>query len=288
MKKTWQSALWIILGNVLYALTVKLFILPAGLITGGSTGIAIFVNRITGIPVPVFVLIFNVGMLAVGWMVLGKKFALSTVASTFLYPISLHLFDLLLGDTVFSRDPMLCTIFAGIGVGVTLAMVIREGASTGGMDIPPLILQKLFGINVSVSLYVFDCIILLLQASQMEPEMVLYGILLIMIYSVILDQCLFIGASRTEIKVVSQKSELIRQEILSRLDRGVTVLHGEGGYSRNQSEIVLTVVSNRQVPAVKKMIQAVDPEAFLIISRVSEVRGRGFTLSRQYPAESAH
>lgn len=284
MKKSWVSAVSVILGNVLLALTVKLFLIPAGLITGGSTGIAIFANRMLGIPVSAFVLVFNVLMLAVGWLILGRKFALTTVASTFVYPAALHLCDMLFPDLVLSTDPMLCTIFSGCGVGLSLAMVIREGASTGGMDIPPLILQKLWGINVSYSLYVFDCLILLLQAAGTEPETILYGILLVMIYSLVLDRFLLLGSSRTEVKVISRKADLIRQMILTDLDRGVTILHGEGGYSHKQTEIIMTVISNRQLPALEKMIHSIDVEAFLVVSRVTEVRGRGFTLDRQYPA----
>ena len=286
MKKPWVSTSIIVLGNILYALTVKLFLLPAGLITGGTTGIAIFINRITGMQVSFFVLLFNVLMLIIGRLILGRKFALTTIISTFIYPTALHILDLVFPDIILSKDPMLCTIFSGCGIGLSLAMVIREGASTGGMDIPPLILQKLFGINVSFSLYAFDCLILLLQASGTKPEMILYGILLVMIYSLVLDRFLLLGSSRTEVKVISKKADQIRREILDNLDRGVTILHGEGGFSHTQEEIILTIISNRQLPVVEKMIRNIDEEAFLIVSRVSEVRGRGFTMNKQYKLQS--
>ena len=286
MKKSWVSTSIIVLGNILYALTVKLFLLPAGLITGGTTGIAIFINRITGMQVSFFVLLFNVLMLIIGRLILGRKFALTTIISTFIYPTALHIIDLVFPDIILSKDPMLCTIFSGCGIGLSLAMVIREGASTGGMDIPPLILQKLFGINVSFSLYAFDCLILLLQASGTKPEMILYGILLVMIYSLVLDRFLLLGSSRTEVKVISKKADQIRKEILDNLDRGVTILHGEGGFSHTQEEIILTIISNRQLPVVEKMIRNIDEEAFLIVSRVSEVRGRGFTMNKQYKLQS--
>ncbi len=286
MKKSWVSTSIIVLGNILYALTVKLFLLPAGLITGGTTGIAIFINRITGMQVSFFVLLFNVLMLIIGRLILGRKFALTTIISTFIYPTALHILDLVFPDIILSKDPMLCTIFSGCGIGLSLAMVIREGASTGGMDIPPLILQKLFGINVSFSLYTFDCLILLLQASGTKPEMILYGILLVMIYSLVLDRFLLLGSSRTEVKVISKKADQIRKEILDNLDRGVTILHGEGGFSHTQEEIILTIISNRQLPVVEKMIRNIDEEAFLIVSRVSEVRGRGFTMNKQYKLQS--
>ena len=286
MENRWIYAAGIFLGNLAYALAVKFFILPAGLITGGSAGIGIFVNRLTGMPVSLFVLLFNTAMLVLGWLILGKKFALTTVASTFLFPLILHVLDFLFPDAILSRDPMLCTVFAGGCVGISLALVIREGASTGGMDIPPLILHKFFGTNISLSMYFFDCLILLLQAVQSPPEMSLYGILLVLIYTAVLDRCLMLGSSRTEVKVISLKADEIRSRILQDLDRGVTVLYGEGGYSARKEEIILTVISNRQLPYVEKMIHDTDPEAFLIVSRVSEVRGRGFTIKKEYPEGS--
>ena len=282
MRNSYVSVLIIILGNVLYALTVRLFLIPAGLITGGSTGIALFANHLTGVSTAGFVFAFNVVMLCAGYAVLGRKFAMTTVLSTFIYPAALHLFEVLLHDLVLTDDPMICTIFSGLGIGISLAMVIREGASTGGMDIPPLILNRLFHFNVSVMLYLFDCIILIMQAFHTAPENILYGILLVLIYSLTLDRFILIGTSRTEVKIISRKSDAIRKAILSDLDRGVTVLHGEGGYSSEQKMILLTVISNRQLPAIETLVHQLDEEAFLIVSRVTEVRGRGLTLNKEY------
>ncbi|MBQ9153269.1 MAG: YitT family protein [Solobacterium sp.] len=282
MRNSYVSVLIIILGNVLYALTVRLFLIPAGLITGGSTGIALFVHHLTGMSTAGFVFAFNLLMLGAGYLVLGRKFAMTTVLSTFVYPAALHVFELLFHDLVLTEDPMICTIFSGLGIGISLAMVIREGASTGGMDIPPLILNRLFHFNVSVMLYLFDCIILVMQAFHTAPGNILYGILLVLIYSLTLDRFILIGTSRTEVKIISRKSDEIRKAILSDLDRGVTVLHGEGGYSNEQEMILLTVISNRQLPAVETLVRRLDEEAFLIVSRVTEVRGRGFTLNKEY------
>ena len=150
----------VILGNVLYALTVRTFLVPAGLLTGGTTGIGLALNRAFGIPVSAFVLVFNVVMLLVGWSVLGRKFALTTVVSTFVYPIALGFFEQILGSTVLTQDLFLNTVFSGLGIGASLGIVIRAGASTGGMDIPPLVLHHYFQIPVSVSMYVFDFCIL--------------------------------------------------------------------------------------------------------------------------------
>ena len=153
----------VIFGNVFYAFVIKLFLLPGNLMTGGTTGIGLVVKHFTGASISGFVLAFNIVMLIVGVIFLGKKFALTTILSSFTYPIALEAANHIFGDLVITDNSMLNTIFAGLGIGIGLGIVIRTGASTGGMDIPPLILNKYFRIPVSVSLNVFDILILLPQ-----------------------------------------------------------------------------------------------------------------------------
>lgn len=278
------SLLLVLLGNTIYALSVKLFLLPANLISCGTTGIALVVNHLTGIPLTGFILGFNVVMLAVGWWILGKKFAMTTVLSSLFYPAALEILNRLLGDVRITQDLLMNTLFAGIGLGMSLGIVIRGGASTGGMDIPPLVLKKLFHIPVSVSLWAFDFCIMLGQMRFHEAEDLLYGILLLMVISFFLNRMLLLGTSRTEVKIVSQKAQEIRDAILSRIDRGVTMLHGEGGYLHKQTEIILSVVSNHEMPKIEQLARAIDPECFMIVTRVTEVWGRGFSHNKHYDA----
>lgn len=272
----------VILGNALYALSVKLFLLPSGLITGGTTGIAISVHHYFGIPISLFVFGFNVMMLVVGYLVLGKTFASTTLASTFLYPFLLELLNRWLGNMVITNDILLCTLFSGLGIGMALGIVIRSGASTGGMDIPPLVLKKFFKLPVSFSMYVFDVFILLSQALFSQSEMILYGIVLIIIYTMTLDKMLLLGTTRTEIKVISHRANEIRDAILKQMDRGVTMLDGEGGYQREKLQMIFSVISNRELPKIERIVHEIDPECFMSVSRVSEVRGRGFTMNKKY------
>lgn len=277
-----KAILPVILGNFLYALTVKLFLLPSGLVTGGTTGIALCIEHFFGIPISGFVLIFNIIMLLIGFLILGKSFAVTTLASTFLYPLSLELCNRLLGDLCLTDDLLLCTVFTGAGIGIALGIVIRSGASTGGMDIPPLVLQKTLQIPVSVSMYTFDVCILLLQALFRPAENILYGILLVLIYTMVLDKMLMIGQARTEVKIISKKSAEITLAIQKQLDRGVTLLSAEGGYLHRDMQMVLSVISNRELFRLEKLVHQIDPECFMMISRVSEVRGRGFSLNKKY------
>ena len=269
-------------GNLLYALTVKLFVLPTGLVMGGTTGLGLTANYLTGVPISAFVLAFNMVMLLLGLCVLGRRFAATTLLSSFIYPLALELWQRLLGDYMLTEDVMLCTLFAGLGVGVSLGLVIRAGASTGGMDIPPLILNRLFRAPVSVCMYFFDVCILLSQGLFQSPEKLLYGVVLVMIYTMVLDKMLLMGTSRIEIKVVSEKSEEIRQAILQDLNRGVTLIQTESGYLRQNTQLVLSVLSSRELPKAEKLIHQIDPECFLMVSRISEVKGRGFSMQKKY------
>lgn len=280
------SLLMVLLGNILYALSVKLFLLPANLISCGTTGIALVVNHLTGIPLTGFIFVFNLVMLAVGWWILGRKFAMTTVLSSLFYPIALEVLNHLLGDIRITEDILLNTLFAGLGLGGALGIVIRAGASTGGMDIPPLVLKKLFHIPVSVSLWFFDFCIMLSQMTFHKGEDLLYGILLLIVISFALNKILLLGTSRTEVKIVSPDSRQIRDAILSKVDRGVTMLHGEGGYLHTDTEVILSVVSNHELPKIEQLARSIDPDCFMIVTRVTEVWGRGFTYSKHYAEQT--
>lgn len=277
-----KSIIPVVIGNIIYALVVKLFILPTNLMSSGTTGIALLANHFLGIPVSFFILIFNVCMLILGLIVLGKKFAMTTIVSTLMYPIALEFFNQTLGEFVITNNELLNTIFAGLGIGLALGIVIRSGASTGGMDIPPLVLNHFFRIPVSLSLYVFDFIILSSQSLYNPLERLLYGIILILLTSIVLDKVLLMGTTKTEVKIISPKFEKIAEEILSEMDRGVTLLNARGGYLKNEHSVVLSVVSNRELPKIEKLVRALDPDAFMIVSRVSEVWGRGFSTKKKY------
>lgn len=281
----WLLVLMVLLGNTLYAVSVKLFILPANMVSCGTTGIALVVNYLTGIPISGFILCFNLVMLALGWWILGRQFAMTTILSSLYYPVALELLNQLLGDVMITPDPLLNAVFGGMGLGLSLGIVVRAGASTGGMDIPPLILEHFFKIPISVTLWGFDFLILLSQMTFHPMEDLLYGVLLILSLSLTLNKVMLLGTSRTEVKIVSVHSDQIRRAILSRVDRGVTMLQGKGGFMQNDTEVILSVVSNHELAKMERLAREIDPECFMIISRVSEVWGRGFTNSKKHEAQ---
>ena len=181
---------FVILGNTIYAAGIAAFVLPTGLITGGTTGLGLIANHYFQIPIELFAAAFNVTMFILAVLVLGKSFALTSLISTFYFPVILGVFQKVEVLQNLTDDLMLCTIFSGLCIGVGIGMVIKAGASTGGMDIPPLIFNKKMGVPVSVGLYVFDFSILIGQMFFRDTEKSLYGILLVMIYTVLVDKVL--------------------------------------------------------------------------------------------------
>lgn len=281
-KRTIKNIFGILLGNTIYALGVLLFIVPNGLITGGSTGLAIAANHVFGIPITLFVSIFNIGMFILGYIVLGKVFALTTLISTFYYPTILAILEQTIGYTLMTTDPLLSALLGGVMIGSAIGIVIKCNASTGGMDIPPLVLNKKMGIPVSASMYVFDFLILLLQVFYTDKEMVLYGIVLVATYTIVLDKVLVIGKAQTEVMIVSKEYEKINEAIIYELDRGSTMLKSISGYMKNEYPVVMTVVSNRELPKLNDLVLGIDEHAFMIVSKVNEVKGRGFTFKKEY------
>lgn len=280
-KKAW-NILTILAGNAIYALGVAVFILPNDLITGGTTGLGIAFEHYFDIPISAFVFCFNAVMFLLGAVVLGKMFALTTLISSFFYPIILGVFENIPQLGQITNDRMLATISGGLMIGFAIGIVIRAGASTGGMDIPPLVLNKKFGLPVSVMLYVFDFTILILQMLFSDKEQIIYGILLVLIYTVVLDKVLLTGHAQTQVKIVSKKHKEINQMIVQKLDRGSTLLYGETGYLHVDQPVIMTVISNRELSKLNQEVNKLDPEAFMIISRVNEVKGHGFSSNKIY------
>lgn len=286
MSRLIKSNIKILLGNLIYALGIVLFIIPGGLITGGTTGIGLALKNAFGLDVSIVIGVFNVLMFILGYIFFGKKFALGTTVSTISYPIFLFILEKIIGDFELTNDILLCTIFGGLLLGISIALIIRTGGSTGGIDIPLLILQNKTGLPLSKSLYVVDSIILLLQSFFTSRIGVLYGILLVIIYTYTIDKFLSSGEIRNELEIVSEKHKEIKEKIMSDLDRGVTIYHGETGKLGKKINILIVVVSPREVFFAEKLILDIDPEAFIINHRITHVHGRGFSKEKVYISDA--
>ena len=280
-KQILKSLPMVALGNAVMAAAIVLFILPAGLITGGTAGLGIIMQHLTGMSLPVFSAIFNVTMFLLGLVCLGKTFAATTLVSTVLSPVMLAVMQYIVGDLVICEDVLLCVLFGGILVGVAIAMVVRAGSSTGGMDIPPLLLQKFAGIPVSKSLYAFDLFIIAGQTVLVAPDMLLYGVLMVLVYTVVIDKLMAQGDAQIQLQIVSEESDAIRRAILQDVDRGVTLLHGQTGYFQQETDVLFTIISPRERHRTEQLIRRIDPHAFIIISHVTRVSGGGFSEAKK-------
>jgi len=273
---------WVILGNTIYSVGIVAFVLPLELITGGTTGLGLIANHYFNIPIEAFAAVFNIAMFAIAWWILGVSFALTTAVSTFYYPFILGMMQKVECIQGMTTDPLLGTICAGLLIGIGIGVVIRAGASTGGVDIPPLVLNKKMGLPVSVGLYVCDFSILIGQMLFRDKERTLYGIILVLIYTVVMDKVLVNGKSKMQIKIISDYCEEINELIHTKLDRGSTFFLSETGYLRKNMKTLMTVVSNRELVVLQQMVKEIDPNAFIVINEVKEVMGRGFSMRKQY------
>ena len=268
--------------NVMYSFAVAYFLVLSGMVSGGITGLAIGLSNGFGISKELTVWVLQLTLFAAGLFIVGKQFALTTLVSSFAYPLLFSVMTRVAQRTgLFTEDPFLCMIFAGLIFGVGIGLVLRQGASTGGTDIVAVILNKKFGLPISGTLYVVDALVLVTQIFFVDsPEQILYGILFVLCYSVLLDVVLTSGKSRIQLQIISPKYEEINHMILRKFDRGSTLYRTEGGFSRKESYAVQTIIGKRELFRLREEILLIDDKAFIVISQVSEVNGRGFTLEK--------
>lgn len=275
-----KTAICILLGNALLAFLVAAFIIPHDIIMGGTTGIAIVLNRIVPIDTATLVLVLNVGLLLFGWAVLGKKFFLTTVASSLLYPVMLGAFQRIPNIEELTDDSLLASLFAGVLMGLALGLVMRVGSSTGGMDVVNLVFHKWTHVPVSILVWVTDIIVVGGQALFSNSEKILLGIVVLVLETLVLDQVMIFGKAQTQLFIISKQYEAIRSAIINELNFGVTMQVIETGYLGKPSKGVMCVIPTRKLYDTAELIHTIDDEAFITITKIKEVRGRGFTAER--------
>lgn len=281
MKQKILNLVYIIIGNIFIALAVNTLILENHIIVGGTSGIGNVLNHYFNIPVSLSVGCLNVCLFLVGLFFIGKKFAMTTLLSTFLFPIILQFFETHAMFHHYLEDPLLAAILAACLVGVGIGLILKANASTGGVDILAILLNKKFGFPVHIVLNCIDLSILVLQFTFNDTTHVIYGIMIVMITAVVLNKTLTQGTSLVQLTVISDHYEEIKQSILHEFDAGVTLLASEKGFTQENSKLLLSVLPYRKLPAIKAKIHEIDPVAFVIVSHVEEVGGKGFTLEKR-------
>lgn len=288
--KLLRHILIVVLGNAIASAGAGFFIKPCGLVMGGTTGIGLFVGHLveSQFTVEVVVFIANAILYLLGVICLGKKFAVSTLLGTVLFPSFLTVWAAIVDayGRPFTENPLLASICGALLVGFGIGTVVREGSSTGGTDIPPLIINKYTGFPVSMALWIIDFCVLIMQAFVVPIETVLYGAVTVLFYTFIIDKVSLIGRKKMEVKIISDRYEEIHDLIVNKLVLGVTVLYGQTGYLRERCHLLMTIVSPRNLVKVRNEILKIDPNAFITISTISEVQGHGFSTDRVFLTQS--
>ncbi|HBS91188.1 MAG TPA: YitT family protein [Erysipelotrichaceae bacterium] len=275
-KQQVSNAVLLIAGNFILALSVGMFILPFNILSGGVAGIAIALEPLTTIPAKLMIDFLVIGLFIIGSLFLGKKFAINTAISSFLYPFFLTFTSTF--DPNLTLDPLLASLYGGLLAGIGVGMVIRTGASTGGMDVPPLVIHKFTGLELAMLVLVVDGLTVLLGLWSFGLEAVLIGFISVWACAFALDKVLVFGGQEAKtVHIISPHYAQISKLIHERLDRGTTLLNATGGFTGDSRPVLLAVILKNQYPELAKLVNEVDKEAFIIVSEATEVHGFGFS-----------
>ncbi|MCG4878528.1 YitT family protein [Amedibacillus dolichus] len=271
----------IVLGNLAIAIGVSFFILPSNILSGGVAGIAVALEPVFHIEPRLVINGLTIGLYILGAVLLGKQFALKTFVSTIVYPLFITVLGIWFADVRITSNPLLASIYGGIFVGAGIGLVYRVGGSTGGMDIPPLIINKYTHIPLSSLVMMIDGLTVLLGAIVYGIEASMIGLVSVWVCGQVINKLITLGAREAKnVLIISEKHDEVIQQIYQQIDRGVTILHATGAYTQQEKPVIMVVLYKKQFIELNRVIAAVDPEAFVIVSDVNEVQGRGFTYSK--------
>ena len=283
MKQQLKVLTYTLLGNSLLAFAVCAFIVPQNFMLGGSSGIALTVQHFIPIRLSVISGIAGLSLFCLGWGFLGWKFAANSLLSTIIYPIIMGIMEITPIGTLFvSEEKLICALYCALLIGTGVGLVVRVGGSTGGMDIPPCILQKYRGIPVGKSLMFFDGAVILAQVLLKGTDGILYSLLILVLTSMVIDRTIVSGEATVQITIISPEHERIRHEILDNINCGVTMLDIETGMTGEKRQAILSVVYAKKYPEIRDAALKIDKTAFIIASDVKNVNGQGYTLERVF------
>lgn len=267
----------VLLGTLIMAAAVKFFILPFNVLSGGVAGIAVALEPVFHLDPDLVINGLVLGMFVLGSVCLGKEFAVKTFLSSLVYPIYLAVLDPFV--PALELEPILASIYGGALAGIGIGLVMRTGSSTGGMDIPPLILKKYMNIEISKSVMVVDALTVLLGLTTYGLEAVLIGLFSVVTGSYCIDKMLLLGSQDCKsVQIISDQYELMMEKIHCEMDRGSTLMDAQGGYTGEKRKVLLVVIENKEYNHLIRMINEIDPKAFVITTDIKSVHGEGFAL----------
>lgn len=271
----------IIAGLAVDAFGVAVFVLPYHIIIGGATGIGRILSHYSGLPVTGCIWIASIALFLLALVFMGWKYASTIILGSFLDPFFMTAFEQMSIFKNLTNDPLVAAIFGGLLLGAGVGIVLRAGGSTGGSDVIPVIVHEKLGFRISHVMYVTEISILLIQMTFAQKNEIMLGILMTLLSTFIMDRVLLSGSGEVQFLVFSSYASVINEELL-KLDVGTTMLHGTTGYRKKDCETIVCVVPRRKMNEVKSKILEIDPLAFMTVSTIREVSGRGFSLDKRY------
>ena len=270
-----------VFSNILFAIAVTGFIRPHGIILGGATGLGLLITHYVNMKLSVVVMFINIVLLAIAFIFMGKKFAISTLANSILYPVIMYVFETFIILGKLTEDPMLACVFSGVLMGIGIGLILKTGGSTGGTDVIAVAINKYTHINLSVLLYLVDGVIMALQLKFSNREQVMLGIFLMALLTLTMNKIMIMGKTQAQLMIFTSKVDEVREKILGQEDAGATLFKIEKGYTGEESKAIMCLIPRRKVYDMCQMIHETDPMAFWTISEVNEVHGRGFSFERR-------
>ena len=281
-REIFMEYMYVVVGNLVLAAGVGLFILPNHILSGGVAGIAVALEPLLHIDPNTLINVLTLLLFFAGSLVLGKRFALKTFLSSVLYPTFLTIISQFAEAVYITEDPILSSLYGGIMVGLGVGIVFRTGASTGGMDIPPLIINKYTGIALPTLVLITDGLTVVLGALVYGVEAALIGIISVWVSSYMINKAItFGGHDAKNVMIISEKYPEIMDQITKSMNRGATLLEAVGGYTGNRRPVLMIVIVKKQFAELNRIVSHIDPSAFMIVTDAREVQGEGFTYEEE-------
>lgn len=265
----------ITIGILVMAIGLDYFLSPNTIAPGGVTGFAVVIEELVNIPIYITNLLINVPLFILGAKSLGKITALKTLYATIL----LSLFLKILPPLVLTHDILLSSIFGGVLTGLGLGLVFKFGGTTGGTDLAGAVISDKFpNVSLAAAMMAIDMIVVIFAGIvEKNIEVSLYSIIALFISIKVIDLMLEGVGYLKAFFIITNMPDEIGEELMLRLDRGVTSLEGKGMYTKEKKEVLLCVVNRAQFSRVKQIVQEIDPSAFIMVTEMYEVLGEGFS-----------
>lgn len=279
MKKAMQTAFWLLrifVGTGLFSVGFNMFLGPNNLNAGGLSGLAQLVVTVLDFgSVGLFVVLLNLPLFALAGIKVGKKFFLGSLAGMLSLTVTLEIFSFLPVPQV---DTLLAALYGGVMAGIGVGIVFMAGASTGGSDIIVRLLKlKMQHINIGTITICFDCVVVLLTGIVFQDiTRALYSGVVVFVTGKVVDSVVYSFDYSKAVMIMSKEYETVAKVITKDLNRGATYLKGEGTYSGREMKVVFTVVKKQQLPELKRLVNEVDPNAFVVVQEAHQVLGEGF------------